>query len=194
MYYVLLDLLSKEKPDMIYHVKSVSYRDLTCHQLRFQKDGQPYGALSYSNGIWLYGFPLGPEPSKDGPLQLKTASLEDVAYVYRFRTHQEMMREPYMTEDKLARIYTSFDKRADETARQILSRYPLDVFESRFTMMPTPMIVATVGYGSSLYGVVSIDTFGRMGILAQTEEFSTSGLDVHALPEFSEMRCALYER
>ena len=192
MYCVLLELLARDKPDSVYKHSESHFRDLVRHEIRYQKDGGHYSAVSYTNGVWLSKSPLGPQPTIDGSFHLCLGSLEEVACITPYRDAQDMMRAPYMSDAVLGEIYTRFDQKADELARDLLEARGLMVYDTRFTMTPYPMILAAVGEGGRFYGTGAIDTFGNSRVLAHTGWDQAELLSEKCLSSFQEVRYALH--
>lgn len=163
---VLLRFLREEQVSSILKVVSCSWRELTCMEVFYTKQGQYCVARSFCTDTWISGNPLGNPGYLDGYLSL--TCLEDVATVFCYATVDSWKKHQCYSERQIQMIYSVLGTYARSIAENVLGDDADKISTVRFAFTPTPVIIVSLVSKSVFLGALSITLTGHAQTLTAT--------------------------
>ncbi len=163
---ILLRFLEDEQVSSVYRVTESSYKELSCVEVFYTKQGRHYVARSFCTDMWIAGQPTGPYVNETGFLQFE--SIEDVATIFEYSDTVKWKKHNSCSEAHLKTLYEMLEIKAKEYANSLLGEHSEKVYHVRFTFTPMPLVIVSLVYKRVFMGSLSIDMSGRAEVLTAT--------------------------
>lgn len=167
MHDVILEFLRGENVSAVLSVTSASYRELSCVEYRYIKDGNIYMARVYFTVAWISMSPLGPTHQTTSDMGVDSlGTFEDIADIQQYLSVVELKRVPAITSSQLESFYCTLSQQAEEYARKVLAGSDCQIVMSHFSFLPHPHVMVALTSDRTYLGSVSVSVNGNIEVVS----------------------------